>query len=298
MRDRDAEIITEKTEGGKTVAVGNFVEGMPDKAQNGQKEYTKFRQDIFMAGYQGVKTGTTDPLPATSIVVTGAITSDAGSIWVAAEKPDTEEENNHYEMLKQFAVFADGVAYDETTMQAFRNAWDDESTGCGADYLTGQDGDDLKDAANKTWKCIYWTGGFDFVFRKIDGDGKALDGAEFTLFMAVEDPANSGKFVPANEDGKAVPANEHGWKPLGCLRADRQGQRRQEGCHGRIEETQSDAQAAVKIKYTEDDGANIDECVCLRRWPRRVREDSAGSVLHEGDHFPDSRWYDSQLRGC
>ena len=183
----DAEIITEKTVGDKIVAIGNFLEGgLPEGTQNGQKEYTKFRQDIYVAGYLGtVGTGAAVmPKPATAIVVTGPITSDAGSIWVAAEKPDADEANNHYEMLKQFAVFADGIAADETTMQVFRNAWDDEITGCGADYLTGQEGDNLTDEDNKTWKCIYWTGGFDFVFRKIGPNGDALNGASFTLYLS------------------------------------------------------------------------------------------------------------------
>ena len=175
--DADAEIITEKTEDGKTVVVGNFVdEALSDKT-NGQKDYTKYRQDIFVAGYEDAGSA------ANSIVVTGAITSGDGTIWVWAEKQE------HYEMLRQFAVFESETVKNgltaaqlEKTLLAFRNAWDDESTGCGADYLTGQDGDDIGD-----WKCIYWTGGFDIVFRKIDGDGKPLDGAVFTLYMSNDD---------------------------------------------------------------------------------------------------------------
>ena len=249
--------------------MGNFVEdgnALPNDAQNGQKDYKKLRQDIYVAGYQGVRTGTTEPLPATSIVVTGAMTAEAGSIWVAAEKPEASasdeiKENNHYEMLKQFAVFADGVAADETTMHAFRNAWYDEITGCGADYLTGQDGDDLKGADNENWKCIYWTGGFDFVFRKIKEDGKPLDGARFTLFMAVEDPADSGKFVPAMKDAsgkliKATSTDETTWAAYEQSNPDKT-------VGGKVDataESKNIAEAnAVKIKYTEDDGANIDE---------------------------------------
>jgi len=262
VAEADSEIITEDSEG---KPIGNFASiALAADAQNGQKDYGKFRQDIYMAGYQGVRTGTTDPLPATSIVVTGAITSDAGSIWVAAEKPGASaaeaiRENNHYEMLKQFAVFANGVASDETTMQAFRNAWDDESTGCGADYLTGQDGDDLKDAANKTWKCIYWTGGFDFVFRKLKEDGQPLDGAKFTLFMAVEDPANSGKFVPAMKDasGKYVPAestDETTWAAYEQTDKEKGGKK-----DATAESKNIDAGNAVKIKYTADGGENVEE---------------------------------------
>ena len=268
--DADAEIITEETEGDEIVTVGNFVDtAVPEKAQNGQKDYKKFRQDIYVAGYQGLRTGTKDPMPATSIVVTGKIVSTdekSGYIWVAAEKPDESEgddirENNHYQMLKQFAVFAAGVTPDEATMQAFRNAWDDESTGCGADYLTGQDGDDLKDAANKTWKCIYWTGGFDFVFRKLKEDGQPLDGAKFTLFMAVEDPANSGKFVPAKKDTsgkliKATSTDETTWAAYEQSNPDKM-------VGGKVDATAESKNIteanAVKIKYTKDGGTNIDE---------------------------------------
>ena len=184
---------------------GNFTEtALASGATNGQLSYARVRQDIYVAGYLG-KVGD-DPRPATAIVVTGNITSGDGSIWVAAEKPADKEENNHYEMLKQFAVVKRGVTIGKATMHAFRNAWDDETTGCGADYLTGQDGDDLEDANRVTWKCIYWTGGFDFVFKKVDGEGEALNGAVFTLYMAVEESA--GKYVPAmlNGEGKYVPA--------------------------------------------------------------------------------------------
>ena len=177
-----------------------------------------------MIGYLG-KTDTT-PKPATSIVVAGALSpvteGEEGYIWVWAEKPaaDTEEskeEDNHYEMLKQFAVFATEATLDEATMQAtmraFRNAQDDETTGCGADYLTGQGGDDLKDATGKNWKCIYWTGGFDFVFRKINGDGNVFEEKdasdnplvvpEFTLYLAVK---KDNKLVPVKAGTKDTPA--------------------------------------------------------------------------------------------
>ena len=41
----------------------------------------------------------------------------------------------------------------ESAMRVFRNAQADQYTGCGADYLTGQEGDDINGR-----KCIYWTG--------------------------------------------------------------------------------------------------------------------------------------------
>ena len=146
----------------------------------------KVRQDIYVAGYCGMQADNVTPIPATSIVVTGPITSDDGSIWVWCETPgnsatDAQKANNHYEMLKQFAVCADGVTASDATMHAFRNAQDDAATGCGAKYLTGQGGVDIKQGTT-TWKCIYWTGGFDFSFKKVDGFGTELPDATFALY--------------------------------------------------------------------------------------------------------------------
>ena len=201
--DPDTEIITQdEAEDGKPV--GNLVNGDLTGRTNGQQVYKQYRQDIYMKGHLGaVESG--DPKPATAIVVTGPISAETGSVWVAAEKPEEENENNHYYMLRQFAVVKAGATVNEATMQVFRNAWDDESTGCGADYLTGQDGDDLKDADGNTWKCIYWTGGFDFAFRKIDGNGTPMNGATFTLYTAV---ANGGKLAPIQKNTKNTPVDD------------------------------------------------------------------------------------------
>ena len=185
--------------------------GDPAKTNGGVEVYAdgKVRQDIFLAGY-----GSTD---ATSIVVTGAITSGEGSIWVWADQ------QKHYEMLEQFGTLDDSLltsdkkainttkitqAQLDATYLVFRNAQDDATTGCGGDYLTGQEGDAIK--------LIKWTGGFDFVFRKLKEDGKPLDGAEFTLYMGVETAKDSGVYMPAekNSDGKLIPttsANESTW---------------------------------------------------------------------------------------
>ena len=153
---------------------------------NGSKPYPKngassylVRQDIYIHGTAS---------PHNAIRVTGEITSGDGTIWVWANNAD------HYEMLKQFAVF-DGTGIDmsdnakENSMKAFRNAQPDSNTNCGGDYLTGQKGDDVNG-----WKCIYWTGGFDVVFLKTDSYGgwkldtngnkisEGLPGAVFTLY--------------------------------------------------------------------------------------------------------------------
>ena len=164
---------------------------------NGGKQYPKdgedylVRQDIYVEG-------TGEPL--TSIHVTGRLTTTAGGIWVWADN------QNHYEMLKQFAVFTGTGATQnnnrkEVAMKAFRNAQPDSLTNCGGDYLTGQKGE-----AINGWECIYWTGGFNVVFKKIDGYGKPLPGATFTLYS---DPACTTPFemtftgsTPVTGDGK------------------------------------------------------------------------------------------------
>ena len=180
---------------------GNYVTGDLASKTNGQKPYTKARQDIYLNGYESVD--------AASIVVTGKINSAPGSIWVWA---DTDL---HAKMLNQFAMLSvellnsGKTAIDiakitqaelDATYLVFRNAQDDVTTECGGDYLTGQEGDSIN--------LIKWTGGFDFVFKKIDGEGNALDGAEFTLYMAVEASKGSGDYVPAKKDsdGKLIPA--------------------------------------------------------------------------------------------
>ena len=175
---------------------GNFA-ATAVSGTNGQKAYAKARQDIFLAGYAD-----TD---ATSIVVNGPVTAAPGSIWVWANDDDA----THYKMLTQFATLDDSLLTTdktaintakitkeqlEATYLAFRNARADADTECGGDYLTGQEGD--------TIGLIKWTGGFDFVFKKIDGFGEALEGATFTLYTSTE---KDGAIVPAMEsDGTTL----------------------------------------------------------------------------------------------
>ena len=130
---------------------GNHKAGELDNASNGQEPYTSARQDIFIAGHKGED--------APSLVVDGALEVGPGSIWVwASDEP-------HYEMLGQFAVFADGAREGMTadalsqTFAAFRNAQPDSATGCGGSYLTGQAGNNPVN--------LYWTGGFDLAFLKV-----------------------------------------------------------------------------------------------------------------------------------
>ncbi|MEE3406071.1 MAG: hypothetical protein VZR73_18535, partial [Acutalibacteraceae bacterium] len=88
---------------------------------NGDRQYTKPRQDIFIAGY-----GNTD---AASLLVNNMLEAEDGSIWIWAEK------QNHYETLMQFA-FMD--TNDAENLKAFRNAQtDDETKNTTGDYLYG-----------------------------------------------------------------------------------------------------------------------------------------------------------------
>ncbi len=157
---------------------------------NGSKPYPKDAQGNYLVRQDIYAEGIEEPLD--SIHVTGNLTSGNGAIWVWVENV------NHYEMLKQFAVYTGNGTVQEATMKVFRNAWPDSETNCGGDYLTGQKGE----VAN--W--IYWTGGFDVVFLKTDGFDKPLPGATFTLYS---DPACTTPFemtfngsTPATGDGK------------------------------------------------------------------------------------------------
>ena len=80
-------------------------------SKNGGEAYTRPHQDIYIAGYK------TEDAP--SLVVTGDITADAGSIWVWAEQP------RHYKHSSQFALLEDESF---TGVAAFRNARKDSDT--------------------------------------------------------------------------------------------------------------------------------------------------------------------------
>ena len=203
--------------------LGNFVRKGADfktdpnkEPTNGSKEYRKDNQDYYLVRQDIYIPGTAKPHNA--IRVTGEITSGDGTIWVWANDWAWEDETqkstvNHYEMLKQFAVFdGDGIgmsdAHKENSMKAFRNAQPDSLTNCGGDYLTGQKGDDVNG-----WKCIYWTGGFDVVFLKTDAYGgwktdtngnkisEGLPGAVFTLYT---DEACTSTYVMTFTSGDGV----------------------------------------------------------------------------------------------
>lgn len=162
---------------------GNFKEGGLTEALNGGAAYARARQDIFLAGVAE------EGKPLTDIALTGNLTGVApGSIWVWAAGTDSAQPN-HYYMLKQFAVidaeFSGTVS--EGTYNAFRNARPDADTDCGGEYLRGQSGDAIDGTA-----CVYWTGGYDFSFRKLDGNGNPLAGAKFMLYKNYEFSSSTG----------------------------------------------------------------------------------------------------------
>jgi hypothetical protein len=149
-------------------------------AKNGGEPYNQLRQDIYIAGYAG------DNNPATSLKVTGDLTGEDGTIWV------WPEQESHYKEDLQFAVYSGSNAPDGMTV--FRNARTDQETS-GRErngYLTGVARDDRR---------IYWgTLGVDVIFRKTDGFGKALAGAQFTLY---EDPDCTTAVTLSTADGKS-----------------------------------------------------------------------------------------------
>ena len=105
--------------GNITYTNGNFKTEELVAKLNGGKNYTKARQDIYIAGYQSDSDTDTS---AASLVVNGNITSGDGTIWVWAE------ESPHYKTLKQFAKYTSDVTDTITTLAAFRNAKDDVVT--------------------------------------------------------------------------------------------------------------------------------------------------------------------------
>lgn len=162
---------------------GNYKSGTLTGKTNGGEEYSQARQDIFVAEVGTADSATNKP---SSIVVTGDLTGDAGSIWVWASN------QYRYKQLMPFAKLGlptgtTFVAHDEANgktkldadhLKVFRNARDDETTENQTDtYLFGTIRED-------TPGYVCWSGlaGYDVKFKKIDGYGNAQDAAVFTLF--------------------------------------------------------------------------------------------------------------------
>ena len=167
--------------GGSGVDKGNIVyttgniadRSLPNDATNGGKEYSKERQDIYIAEYR-------DDEPA-SLIVTAKVPSDieGGSIWVYADS------DKHYKKTKPFAVIEPAdLELNENVYKAFRNARLDSETECDGEYLSGSSGENAK--------LIYWSANaVDVYFKKIDGYGEMLEGDEltgsvFTLYTSAD----------------------------------------------------------------------------------------------------------------
>ncbi|MCR5137323.1 MAG: hypothetical protein K6C12_09525 [Oscillospiraceae bacterium] len=190
--DANGNPITSATDAqGNTIATGNFVTmtGYADKL-NGTVKYgsNDIREDIYIEGYIGTQGD--NPIPATSLNVTGQITSGEGTIWVWAEVPTTPDENNHYHELRQFATFT--VTPNENTLKAFRNAVPDDITENGTDsYLTGTVEGDL--TAPQTGGYIYWNGiagTRKVILRKVNKDYNSLSGKTFNIYKGSSAPYN------------------------------------------------------------------------------------------------------------
>lgn len=162
------------------------------------------REDIYIKGYLGkAPEGSEDAYrAATSLVVTGVLTSGEGTIWVGAQHKNGEEDN-HHDQLKQFAVFASALLQKdangkvesvklakeelEQTFKAFTNTHDNQ--------YHAEAGDNLQH--------IYWDGvrgSQAIALRKIRGeDSEALEGAEFSIFKA----ASTSEHVVKNSKGES-----------------------------------------------------------------------------------------------
>ena len=112
-------------------------------SENGGVAYTQARQDIYIAGYSEAD--------AASVVVTGDLAAEEGSIWVWAEAPA------HYKQSKQFATMQGGA---HTGLSAFRNARPDADTDnllyTTPKYLSGTARDGK----------VYWTGSSQLTISK------------------------------------------------------------------------------------------------------------------------------------
>ena len=145
------------TSGNITTTNGNFQTGEHTALRNGGKDYSRFRQDIFIAGYAGED--------APTLVVTDNIGSGKGSIWVWPEHED------HYKETMQFAMTGNESISGES-LQVFRNARSDNDT-------TGAERTEALFGGRGTGNQIIWCGtGFDVVFYKVQPTTGTASGNE------------------------------------------------------------------------------------------------------------------------
>ena len=144
--------------------VGNFKDLILTDKKNGGRDYTVPHQDIYLEE-------SNENAPQ-SIVITGALSGEDGSIWVWAVS------EHHNKTLKPFARLADGV--DGGNLKIFRNAQDDETSENNTDsWLYGTDEGDVEG-------YVYWNGirgSRRVILRKVKGtDEVSLEGAVFTVY--------------------------------------------------------------------------------------------------------------------
>ena len=170
-------------EGGKLYISGsptfsnNIRSGTVSAQTNGSDSYTTYRRDIYIAGYQNTE--------AVSIIVTGDISSEAGSIWVWAEKPP------HYIQNQQFAVMSGGTW---NGLEAFRNAQTDEMTQNpmrgDPKYLYGiaRDGK------------VFWSGSMNLTVSKAVADELPGVATTFNFTVTITDPNTDNAPYSGNLD--------------------------------------------------------------------------------------------------
>ena len=152
-------------------ANGADVQAYPGATPETDPKTYLVRQDIAFPAFNG---------NAPFIQVSGALTSDPGSIWVWAESHGTES-YQHYKDGQQFATLAESLRdADAIGLTAFRDAQDDDASGNTADtYLTGvtkSDGTLL----------VYWgledDGAHKVILRKVDTSYESLAGRTFDIY--------------------------------------------------------------------------------------------------------------------
>ena len=195
--DTAGNLIIETTDAsGAAVAAGNYVR-FSDYAgkQNGQKNYhssNNVRQDIYISEAH-------ENAPQT-IVLTGDLTGEPGTIWVWAENEVHYKQTMPFAMLEgvEFADAQNGSLQegelDAVHLEVFRNARDDEKTDNATDtWLKGTiEGD------NKGY--VYWTGISGIrkvILRKLNSLYVPLKDKTFTIYKGT----SASAYVPKGGTG-------------------------------------------------------------------------------------------------
>lgn len=154
-----------------------------DKLNGNEAVYAngRARQDIYITE--------TIEKPA-SVIVSGDLTGENGSIWVWA----TSE--YHYKQLTPFAKLDGGVS--GGNLMAFRNAQPDDMTDNGSETWLGGT------TEGETAGYVYWSGSSGkrkVILRKIDSTGASVSGKLFTIYKGESETAYTpqGAMSPMSE---------------------------------------------------------------------------------------------------